>query len=142
MNSEKKSQVDAIKRIVAHCEMFERILKAFWIVLAVLAVLLLIGCTSTVRLHSAVASVASFDGDVQNSGLIGFTAEGDGILTRHAVDRYNGLCVVYGNDFNPAVNPGDGVKPKGDNAFTIDRQHLVYFATMNRWFKSGKIPSR
>jgi len=80
----------------------------------------------------------SFDGGVQNSGFIGFTVDGSGIITPHARDRYNGLVQIYGTNFVPVLRVDAGITATPSNAFVIDAQHLVDFATMNRWRKNAR----
>lgn len=97
------------------------------------------GCASTVRPNLPHDTQASFDGTNQNSGFIGFAENHSGIITAHARDRYNALIFLYGSQFKPALKSDDGVTavvPAG--LYLIDPQHLVYFATMNRWHKEGK----
>lgn len=104
------------------------------LVTVTMAVLLCCSCTSTVTSHRVVDTVASFDGNVQTSGLLGFTADGSGILTPHARDRYNALVQVYGKRFAPALQLDAGVTRSG-SIYLIDAEHLVKFGTMNLWRK-------
>ena len=97
---------------------------------------MLIGCAGTTVPKPAKDTVASWDGTNQNSGFIGFTSDGSGIITAHARDRYNGLAARYSNQFIPPLKLDDGLKPMGTN-WLIDPEHLVKFRTMNRWRKSG-----
>lgn len=97
------------------------------------------GCAATVIPTIPTATQASFDGNAQTSGLIGFDAEGNGIITGHARDRYNALVGDYGAAFKPAVKADEGIAPiPATDTFTIDGQHLVYFATMTRWHREGR----
>lgn len=109
--------------------------------LIALAVSLLAGCSTTIIPVVPVDSQASFDGNTQNSGLLAFDGAGNGILTAHARDRYNSLAADYGATFKPPVKFDDGITSTGTNTFLIDRQHLVYFASMTRWHRAGKAPS-
>lgn len=94
---------------------------------------MLCGCTVTpVRV---VDRAPSFDGGVRNSGFIGYDSAGNGILTPHARDRYNGLAEKYGKRFIPPTNPNDGITPTPTNTFLIDPEHLVKFGEMNLWRK-------
>ena len=102
------------------------------------AVLLLPGCT-TVTPEQVHASVASYDGTNQNSGVISFTSDGSAIITAHARDRYNALVCVYSKKFLPPLLPDDGLKFQSPN-WVIDPQHLNYFKAMNRWKKEGLKP--
>lgn len=98
----------------------------------------IIGCTSTIRPKAPVATQASWDGGVQNSGFIGFDAAGNGVLTAHTRDRYNALMDRYGNHFLPPVKAGDGITATATNTFLIDAQHLAYFAHAEWLLKSGQ----
>lgn len=83
---------------------------------------------------------ASFDGNEQNSGIIGLDATDCAIVTQHYRDRYNGLVQQFGLKFSPVLIPDEGFVPTGTNTFLVDRQHRFYFNTMNRWRKEGKPP--
>lgn len=111
--------------------------------LALLAWLILLpGCTvlpTTVK-----ASVASYDGGVQNSGMLSLTTNSTGavtgaILTPHARDRYNALLALYGTNFFPALTLDAGITPAPPN-YRIDAEHLVDFMRMNRWRKAASPP--
>jgi len=61
------------------------------------------GCDSTVAPAPIKATTASFDGNVQNSGLIGYstnstTQEVSAIVTEHWRDRYNAFIDKYGKE--------------------------------------------
>ncbi len=105
---------------------------------ALLAVCL--GCASTVAPQAPKDSVASFDGNAQNSGFIGFDSAGNGILTVHGYQRYFDLVGSYGFLFSPKLDcyRNDDLQKTSTNTYLIDAQHLTYFATMNRWRKEGK----
>lgn len=89
------------------------------------------GCT--VRPKVVRNQQASFDGNEQNSGLIGHDSAGNGIITAHARERYNAMIDAYGPLFKPPVRQDDGVRQTATNTFLIDGEHLFIFATMNRW---------
>jgi hypothetical protein len=101
----------------------------------VLGILLVAGCT--VRPVAVRSSQASFDGNQQNSGLIGYDAAGNRIVTPHLRERFNGLVATYGNRFSPPVTADAGVTATATNTFLIDQQHWSYFLTMNRWRKEA-----
>lgn len=111
---------------------------AVW--LAVVSSNAVVSCT--IRPAKVRSPVASFDGTNQNSGLIAFDETGHGILTRHARERYDALCSIYGSYFIVPVKPGHGISagPTPDT-WRIDPQSLVRFQTMNRWLKEG-LPGR
>ncbi len=98
----------------------------------------LCGCTSTVIPTQVRDSHASFDGNQANSGFLRFSPDGSGVITPHARDRYNALAVVYGKRFSPALHADDGITALSADEFQIDSEHLVKFATMNRWRKQEK----
>lgn len=94
----------------------------------------LIGCTVTP--NQIKPAVASFDGADQNSGIIGITTNGTIQVTAHFRDRYNGLVLLYGQNFVPPVAIDDGIKLV-NGGWQIDKQHFVYFESMNRWRKEN-----
>ena len=105
---------------------------------AILASSLLLAACSTVIPPGLTDTQASFDGNVQNSGFIGFESNGSGILTPRAYARYNLLAGQYGKQFIPPVKPGDGCLAYTNGTWLIDRQHLAQFQTMNQWKKEGR----
>jgi hypothetical protein len=121
-------------------EITERCIRAFLnaaiAVLAVVVAVLIIGLCDgcTVTPESVRSNRASLDGNTENSGVIGTNAQGDAILTAHAMDRYNRLMAYYGHYWSVKTN--EGVTPTATNTFLIDRQHFFYFSTANRWSKS------
>ncbi len=106
-----------------------------WVVVCALT---LAGCT--VRPVVVRNQEASFDGNVQNSGIIGKDAAGNRILTPHARDRYNGLMDLYGKRFSPPVGRNDGITATTSNTFLLDAQHEFYFLTASRWQKAKEAP--
>lgn len=95
------------------------------------------GCVSTITPNVPAARQASWDGNAQNSGFMGFDASGNGILTPHARDRYNALVDAFGSRMQPAVRRDEGIVATSTNTFLIDAQHLEYFATWQRWLREG-----
>lgn len=104
------------------------------------ACFLLPGCT--VRPKVVQNYQPSFDGNLQNSGLIEHDKAGNAVITAHARDRYNALMDEYGKLFLPPVNRDDGITPTGTNTFLLDGQHEFIFATANRWRKALSTPGR
>lgn len=116
-----------------------------------LSSILLVSC-ATVTPDKAVDNTASFDSttpqgyDPQNSGVIGFTQDGKGILTSNGVERYNNLIKDYKLQFRAAkgvdIKENDGITPfsdkNGNLLFYIDSQHLIYFGILNGWRRDGK----
>lgn len=77
---------------------------------------------------------ASFDGDQQNSGLIGYDAQGRRIISRHALERYNALIARYGAKFTPPLQPNaELLFLTSTNTAILNAQGAFYFETMNRW---------
>ena len=94
-----------------------------------------ISCT-TVTPPIVQSSAPSWDGTNNNSGFIGWSATGEGIITPHAQDRYNALIVMYGKRFVPPLVHDFGITTT-TNGIIINNQALSYFAQMNRWFKTN-----
>lgn len=107
---------------------------AVLILLATLVLMasLLSGCGTVIPLQ-VTSAAASFDGGERNSGFIGWTTNGCGIITPHARDRYNALIVDYGARFHPPLKPDYGIMPSATNTFIITPEALSDFAAMNRW---------
>lgn len=101
---------------------------------------LLAGCAPTITPRVVQSQSASFDGNAQNSGLVGFDDAGNGILTEHGWNRYLELVHEYGSHFTPPLAAPELSAKTATNTFLIDRQHLAYFAAMNRWKKQGANP--
>jgi hypothetical protein len=97
--------------------------------------MLLGGCAGTVRPTLVTSAQASWDGNRQNSGLIGRDTAGNFILTPHAHDRYVALVSLYATNFNPKLTPEPGLSQTSTNTFLMDAQHMEYFARMSRWKK-------
>ncbi len=98
-----------------------------------------VACTTIIPKH-VTATTASFDGGEQTSGVIGFNPDGTIAVTSHFRARYNALIALYGAAFAPPVTPDAGVQARGV-LWAIDKQHFVYFETMNRWRKEGRPPA-
>lgn len=114
---------------------------------------LLCACT-TVTPNKVTDEIASYDAttpkgyDVQNSGFIGFTDDGRGLITPFGLLRYNTLIKAYKVRFRSfkgiELNDNDGITEYTDKLnnklYIIDQQHLVYYAILNSWRKDGKEP--
>ena len=112
---------------------------------------LLTSC-ATITPNKVTDSTASYDNTTpagyenQNSSIIGFDKDGQGIITPFGVERYNNLIKLYRIQFKFAkgveLKENDGVKEyldsKGNLLYKLDQQHLVYFAILNSWKKDGK----
>jgi hypothetical protein len=94
----------------------------------------LTGCTVVPK--APVDKVASFDGNTANSGFIGYNADGSGVITPHARDRYNALVATYGAKMAVPIQRDYGITARPDGNYTITAQALVYFVEMNVWRKA------
>jgi hypothetical protein len=112
-------------------------MKRAWLtgMLMLLAVIGLSSCTVTPK--TVRDKTASFDGNQQNSGFLGYDGEGYGIITSNALARYNGLIAKYGERYAPPLKPNAGVTPHTNGTFRIDNAHDVRAREMNRWRRSG-----
>lgn len=109
-----------------------------------------VGC-ATITPNKVNDNTASFDSstpvnyDNLNSGIIGFTEEGSGIITTFGVERYNNLIEQYKIRFKEfkGVNlkKNDGISnyvdKHGNVLYKIDAQHFVYYGVLNSWLKDG-----
>lgn len=133
--------------------------KVSWLFLALLTLVVALGLTvgcGTVTPKQVESKSASFDGNTNSSGWLGFSTGRAcdapvslkppskdgwpwGVITLNARARYNVLVKRYGNnsEFLIPLKPDDGIYPRCEN-FSIDREHLEYFGVMNQWFKQGK----
>jgi len=101
----------------------------------------LASCSSTIVPESTKTSVISWDNGEQNGGLIALIEINHktfGVITPNARDRYNILVNIYFTNFIPPIKFDSGITPTPTNTFLIDAQHLEYFTSMNRWWKSSK----
>jgi len=112
-----------------------------------------VGC-ATVTPDKVKDNTASFDAstptnyDNYNSGIIGFTADGSGILTSSGVQRYNNLIKDYkirfkvnkGVELNENAGISDHVDNHKNTLYKIDAQHFVYYGILNSWRKDGVEP--
>lgn len=122
-------------------------------VVCFLSSLLLVGC-ATVTPDKVKDETPSYDSSTPinyenlNSGIVGFTEDGSGILTSFGVQRYNNLIKDYKIRFKIEkgvdLKENDGISEyvdKHKNVLSkIDPQHFVYFGVMNSWRKDGVEP--
>lgn len=111
---------------------------------------LLVGC-ATITPDKVNDNTASFDSstpvnyDNLNSGIIGFTDEGSGIITTFGINRYNNLIEQYkirfkefkGVDLKQNDGISNYVDKHGNVLYKIDAQHFVYYGVLNSWRKDG-----
>lgn len=103
------------------------------------------GCTvrqQTVSPPAIVSTQASFDGNVQNSGVIGPDGIGGFYVTPHFVQRYDSLLVKYGERLSPPMKSGDrtGIKAAPVDRFQVTAEMIARFRTMNLWRKAEAGP--
>ena len=121
------------------------------LIILFLASITVSSCTVIPKPEYIVNTVSSFDASTpskyqsqQNSGFIGFLANGNGILTTNAIIRYNNLIGEYSDmvlkDTGYKLEKNSGITPiNGDNSlYEIDQQHLYYFILMNQWNKQKR----
>lgn len=95
-------------------------------------------CTSTIVPHEVESKTASFDGNVQNSGFLGFDVEGSARITANARGRYNSLIEIYGRDAKLVKD--QGLSPNSDGSWSITKECLVKFLEMSDWKRAGLQP--
>jgi hypothetical protein len=110
---------------------------------AVVALALLLTACGTQIPPLVESTTASFDGKVQDSGVIALVPGGQ-LVTPHWRDRYNGMIALYGGRFIPPLQTDDGILPAspGNTAtqYFIDNEHAVKFDQMNEWRKAAALP--
>ena len=111
---------------------------------------LLVGC-ATITPDKVEDGTASFDSttpvnyDNLNSGILGFTEDGSGIITTFGVERYNNLIEQYKIRFKEfkgvELKKNDGISnyvdKHGNVLYKIDPQPFVYYGVLNSWRKDG-----
>lgn len=114
--------------------------------LVLIGAILVFGASCSVRQQTVtppaiVSTQASFDGNVQNSGLIGPDNQGGFFVTGHFIDRYDALLEKFGNRLVPLVKMGDrkGVTG-GPEKFQVTAEMIARFRTMNLWRKAELPP--
>ncbi len=120
-------------------EFMQRVRWAIVAVVAVFVIWAVIGCTSTVIPKTVHATQPAFEGNVSNSGFLGFNKDGSGRITLAARVRYNSLIQLYGNRFTPPVQADAGITATADSTvYTLNGEGIVRFMTMSRWRREGK----
>jgi hypothetical protein len=117
---------------------------------AVVLVAVLSGCTGggapeqkieTVAPAPIVSTQASFDGNAQNSGYLGYNEHGF-LVTPGYLQRYDALLETYGSRLTPKRAPGDreGISEEPPN-YRITGEVRMRFWRMNQWRKAeqGKV---
>jgi hypothetical protein len=105
----------------------------------ILNFLLVAGC-STVAPKNIKSSIPSFDGNIQNSGIVAFLPDGGIEITPSKRDQYIALVADYGDQFVPSLkqSPEMGIHLLTDGNYEIDSEHVVDFGRMEIWKNSGR----
>jgi hypothetical protein len=108
---------------------------------SILALQLVSSCSvrhQTVAPAPIVTTQASFDGNAQNSGLIGPDGHGGFYVTAHFIERYDAMLATYGGRFSPPVKPGDrhGIQALPSGEYDVTAEMIARFRTMNFWRKA------
>jgi hypothetical protein len=109
--------------------------------------LALVGCNAIVQ-RPVQSRAASYDGNVQNSGVI-FSSLLGYKVTAHFRDRYNSLINVYGNAklsdstpiFTPSLTKDKGLTANGDGTYTMTKQAMMWMVQMSEMQRRGFKPS-
>lgn len=102
------------------------------------AMVLASGCTNTITPNKVVTHQAAFSGNEANGGFLGFTVNGEGVLTERAVAKYNALIDMYGDKFIPPIYRNFGITAFTNTTSIITKEALSDFILMNQWNKNGK----
>lgn len=105
------------------------------------------GCT-TVHQAQVESAAPSFDGNVQNSGIVSQRPDGAYVVTAHFRDRYNALVAIYGDAkladgapaFTPPIRANDGLTALPDGTWAMDKQAMVDMVTLSRLKRQGFKP--
>ncbi len=98
-----------------------------------------ISCNTVVP-HNYISNKPSYDGAVQNSGILYQTSKKDGyVVSKNFVLKYNSLVDKYGNKFTPPIKHNFGIMPVDQSEdYFIVNQAMVNYLVMNTWLNSGK----
>ena len=80
---------------------------------------------------------ASFDGEIQNSGILAYEDNIGFIITKNAKERYQALASIYGPTMVPPVLGDMGISPSGEN-FAMSSEAMSYFMLFTEKYKSGR----
>lgn len=103
--------------------------------------LLLCGCGTVIPHH--VDSVVTGD-------AVQVLPGGSTVISKARLDTYNALIDIYGASkdsltglpyFVKPIAHNEGVTPRGDGTYVLDREHSVKFGLMASWFRSGRKPA-
>lgn len=98
---------------------------------------ILIGCNSITNPTPDIVKPQeiSFDGNVQNSGVLYQITSGGFIITESAKERYNALIDKYGNKCTPVLQKDFGLTP----VYIITDEGFENFAKMVLWQKNPDV---
>jgi hypothetical protein len=99
------------------------------ILYAVMMAVLLVGCTVTPKIVRP--SVASFEGNVQNSGVVCLLPDGGAIVVPHWRERYNAMVPVFGKGFYPPLVLDRGITDSTNGEYRVTAEALANFGKMN-----------
>ena len=102
------------------------------------AALLTSGCTKTISPNKVSVHQPAFSGNSANGGLIGFSDNGEAIITARALVKYNILIDIYGDELMPPISNNFGITSFTNNTYLITSEGLSNFMLMNQWYKDGK----
>lgn len=99
-----------------------------------LCLILCAGCTTTV-VPKHVEAMATYDGGQKDSGFVGYSPDGRGIITSATRDKYNALVERYGQQFLVPLKKDDGLTPMPNGQWLIDKERLEKFMEMADWYR-------
>jgi hypothetical protein len=102
------------------------------------AMLFATSCTNTVSPKPVSTSQSAFSDNSANGGFIGFSTNGEGVITERALAKYNALIDLYGKKLMPPVTNNFGITSFTNNTYLITKEGLSDFMLMNQWYKDGK----
>lgn len=110
----------------------------------------LVSCKAdkTIRPIAVIDVAPSYDGNIQDSGIISVANNGV-TVTQRVIDRYVALVAIYGDEFTPSLDPqlgfekiiNDSPSNRGQ-LYLMEKRTLVCFIKMNQWKKMAKEPSK
>lgn len=104
--------------------------------------LILCACTTTVKPVKVAATVASFDGTNQNSGVISYdTSNHVGIVTTTWRLRYNLMAEIYAGKFVPPLTADHGLTLRTDGDWNATAEAFVDMGKMQLW-KRNNVPAK
>jgi hypothetical protein len=115
----------------------QQFLNAGGILLLVFFLAWITGCTLVPKFITK--STPSYDGNVQNSGMIGMTTNGYEVVSADVRNTFNELVATYSTSFYPPVKRDSGFTPYTNGTFLLDKQNLTIYLEMNL-FRRNNLP--